>query len=698
MLATRISFMNEIAAVCDRLGADVDQVRRGMGSDKRIGHPFLHPGVGFGGSCLVGDETVLVRHSGRCRMVTLADLFDALLGDDFEAEVIRPEGLEVLSWAPGEPPSFRPVAAATRRHHEGEVLTIRTKMGRSVSCTPDHPLVVTGKDGATFAIKRADQLTSEDWLPLAQGTAARASEAPRQLGLLAAMDVAGLEAANVIVYPGEEAVERLAAMGGRGLHRALSGMDHPRGRARVYDIQRIQALRLPELHAAGLSLQGARLSTVKNGTRVPVSLTTDERFWRVVGLYLSEGHCTGDGARRRLSWSFHPTREPELVEEVAGYWRDLGVKASVHRTKTAMQVTVSSRLLAALFLEVLDVGFDCYTHRLPDLIWSEPPERQRALLAGMWLGDGSWSLVNGGPSVVMQWASASAALADGVLRLLGGLGILAALRVGRCTKSTVDTSWVTVAGADQVERLLDLLKPADRVGVRSTLARQTKRTRPTGRSRVESGTFVRVTGVARRSGREFVYSLEVPGAETFVTTAGLVVHNCFPKDLRALTTMARQTGLDFDLLRAVERVNERQKRSLVEKAMKHFGGTVAGKVLGVWGLAFKPKTDDMREAPALTIIEALVGNGATVRAFDPVAREVAARLLPASVALVKEPYAAAEGADGLLLVTEWNEFRQPDWARLKQAMRGDVLFDGRNVWDAQKARAAGFTYHGIGRR
>jgi len=174
--------------------------------------------------------------------------------------------------------------------------------------------------------------------------------------------------------------------------------------------------------------------------------------------------------------------------------------------------------------------------------------------------------------------------------------------------------------------------------------------------------------------------------------------SCFPKDLRALTTIARQVGLDFDLLRSVERINERQKRLLFEKAMKHFGGKVAGKVFGVWGLAFKPKTDDMREAPALTVIEALVGNGATVRAHDPVAREVAAKLLPETVELVKEPYAAADGADALMLVTEWNEFRQPDWARLKSLMRGDVVFDGRNVWDAQKARAAGFTYHGIGRR
>jgi UDPglucose 6-dehydrogenase len=172
--------------------------------------------------------------------------------------------------------------------------------------------------------------------------------------------------------------------------------------------------------------------------------------------------------------------------------------------------------------------------------------------------------------------------------------------------------------------------------------------------------------------------------------------SCFPKDVRALMTMARGVGLDFDLLRAVERVNERQKRSLVEKALRRFG-SLTGKTFGVWGLAFKPKTDDMREAPAITVIEGLVGNGATVRAHDPVASEVARALFRGRVELVDEPYAAAEGADALFLVTEWNEFRQPDFVRLKRLMRQPVLFDGRNVWDRKKLEALGFAYEGIGR-
>src|SRR5512138_1249459 len=173
--------------------------------------------------------------------------------------------------------------------------------------------------------------------------------------------------------------------------------------------------------------------------------------------------------------------------------------------------------------------------------------------------------------------------------------------------------------------------------------------------------------------------------------------SCFPKDVRAVMTMARQIGLDFDLLRSVERVNERQKRWLVDKATKHFG-SLAGKTVAVWGLAFKPKTDDMREAPAITVVEGLLGNGAKVRAHDPVAAEVARGIFDGrGVELVPEPYQAAEGADALLLVTEWNEFRQPDLARLKRVMRTPVLLDGRNVWDAARARAAGFTYYGVGR-
>jgi len=174
--------------------------------------------------------------------------------------------------------------------------------------------------------------------------------------------------------------------------------------------------------------------------------------------------------------------------------------------------------------------------------------------------------------------------------------------------------------------------------------------------------------------------------------------SCFPKDLKALIATARNHGLDFTLLAAVDAVNDRQKRLLAQKAKAHFGAQkLRGKKLGVWGLAFKPRTDDLRQAPALVLIDELLAEGGIVTAHDPVAMVNAQKLYGERVHFVQNPYQAAEGADALFLVTEWNEFRQPDFARIKAAMKEPVLFDGRNIWNAKRLRELGFTYYGIGR-
>ncbi|MCP3164863.1 UDP-glucose dehydrogenase family protein [Myxococcus qinghaiensis] len=174
--------------------------------------------------------------------------------------------------------------------------------------------------------------------------------------------------------------------------------------------------------------------------------------------------------------------------------------------------------------------------------------------------------------------------------------------------------------------------------------------------------------------------------------------SCFPKDVKALGATAREFGLELDLLRAVERTNERQKKLLVNKAAKHFGGSLEGKKFGVWGLAFKPKTDDMREAPSIEVIEGLIGKGASVIAHDPVATHTAKRVFGDRIRYANVPYEALEGVDALFVVTEWNEFRHPDFERMKSLMKSPVIFDGRNVFDPVRIRELGFTYYGIGRR
>ncbi len=175
--------------------------------------------------------------------------------------------------------------------------------------------------------------------------------------------------------------------------------------------------------------------------------------------------------------------------------------------------------------------------------------------------------------------------------------------------------------------------------------------------------------------------------------------SCFPKDVQALARIARDVGVAPDVLDAVERVNARQKLLVAERVISHFGGNLSDKRIALWGLAFKPKTDDMREAPSLVIIEALTKAGASVRAFDPEAMPNAEKLLGHNprVTFAPDAYSALEGADALCLVTEWGMFRTPDFGRMRASMRTPFIVDGRNQYEPGEMQRAGFTYVGVGR-
>jgi len=172
--------------------------------------------------------------------------------------------------------------------------------------------------------------------------------------------------------------------------------------------------------------------------------------------------------------------------------------------------------------------------------------------------------------------------------------------------------------------------------------------------------------------------------------------SCFPKDVKAMVRFAADQKYDFQILTAVEAVNAAQKQRLLQKMEKHFG-SLKGKRFAVWGLAFKPRTDDMRDAPSIDLIEALLAAGAKVQAFDPEAMAIARKLFGGKISYTDSSYEALTGADGLAIVTEWNEFREPDFARMRKLMRAPVIFDGRNLYAPDHMKAQGFTYYSIGR-
>ncbi len=193
-------------------------------------------------------------------------------------------------------------------------------------------------------------------------------------------------------------------------------------------------------------------------------------------------------------------------------------------------------------------------------------------------------------------------------------------------------------------------------------------------------------GADKRIGTSFLY----PGAG--------YGGSCFPKDVQALSHSAREIGLEMKVIDKVHEVNDAQKHLPADKVKKHLGSDLRGRVIAVWGLSFKPETDDMREAPSLVVTEDLLRSGARVQAYDPAAVETARKVLPdGDITFADTAYDALRGADALVLLTEWKEFRMPDWGRVKTLMRGNLVVDGRNIYVPSELRETGFRYEGIGR-
>jgi UDPglucose 6-dehydrogenase len=172
--------------------------------------------------------------------------------------------------------------------------------------------------------------------------------------------------------------------------------------------------------------------------------------------------------------------------------------------------------------------------------------------------------------------------------------------------------------------------------------------------------------------------------------------SCFPKDVQAIIQTAGEVGYELKILKEVERVNQRQKEILADKVIACFGKSLKGKTFAVWGLSFKPNTDDMREAPSIATINRLMKLGAKIRAYDPAAIHEARKILGEKVVYGKRDYEILKGADALIIITEWNEFREPDFERIKRLLKTPVIFDGRNIYNPSKLREMGFEYYGIG--
>jgi UDPglucose 6-dehydrogenase len=699
-LATKISFINEIARICERLGADVKEVAAGMGYDKRIGRAFLDAGLGYGGSCYTSDETVFALNSPN----VATERFDALFakgaqdGAAFQGDVVelvQPTEQRVLAFdlETGQP-TLADVTAITRRPYKGTMVTINTSMGRALRVTADHPVVLYKDQG--FAIWPAAAVVPGDHLmALCELPAVEQAQA---LNLIELLKGTALEQ-DVYVSPIDQSFSEQYARFAAAIPATM--LKYPQ-EIRQHNRMSLRLFRhLSEAGALDVPAEKLQLYTAKGAaTKINALIPVDADLLRFCGYYIAEGYLSRDtgragAVRERIGLCFHES-EAEYIADAQRMLSRWGLKFIERHATHVLTTIVSSRILAWLLRDVLHCGTRSEDKALPRLAFNVVPELRRELIRGALSGDGAVTLVQGGQNLMLEYATVSKTLADGMALLLQTVGVVPSIRTRRMNKSKQVASILRVSGCEQIAALKDAFGSKRRAQIEGVLAGYQRHIQPHGFERRGPFATLKVREVRHEDVETLVYSMET-STGTLIASSGLISHNCFPKDVKALAHMGAEAGLHPQLLNAVMEINQDQRRLVVDKLVSLLGG-LRGTAIGILGLAFKPNTDDMRDAPSVDIIRWLLAQGAEVRAYDPVATETAQQALAGlPVTYCKTSYAVAEGADALVVVTEWNEFKSLNMLRIRESMRRPVLIDGRNIYEPAEMQRMGFTYRGIGR-
>jgi UDPglucose 6-dehydrogenase len=701
-LATKISFINEIAQICERLGADVKEVAAGMGYDKRIGRAFLDAGLGYGGSCFEADETVFTLNSPNVATERFDTMF-AKGGAPFQGdavELVQPSQQRVLAFdLEAGQPILADVKAITRRPYKGTMVTISTSMGRTMRVTADHPVVL--RKDQRFAILPAAAIVPGDRLmALCELPAVEQAASLNLIDLLKGIDLE----ADVFVKPTDnsfsEQYEQFATAIPQGTLKYPNEIKrHNRMSLRLFR-------HLSELHLLDVPVEKLQLYTAKGAaTVINAVIPVDADLLRLCGYYLAEGHISLDigragAVRERVGFSFHE-QELEYIADVQRILHRWGLKFIERNSTHALSIIISSPIFSWLLRDILRCGTRSDNKVLPRLAYNVSPELRLELIRGAFSGDGAVTTVMGGQNLMLEYATVSKVLADGMALLLQTIGIIPSILKRWMNKSTQVAYILRVSGYEQIVALKNAFGNKRLAHIEGILSGYKRHIQPHGYARHGAFATLVVREVEQEEVDTTVYSMET-STGTLIASSGLISHNCFPKDVRALYHMADEAGLHPQLLRAVMDINHDQRRLIVSK-LTSILGTLRGSTIGVLGLAFKPNTDDMREAPSLDIIRWVTNQGADVRVYDPVASETARQALERErvrmeqVHFCSDAYEVAQGTDALVIVTEWNEFKSLDMMQIHATMRRPVLIDGRNLYESTEMNRLGFIYRAMGR-
>jgi len=685
-LAMKISFINEIANICEKTGSDVVEVAKGIGLDSRIGHKFLQAGVGFGGSCLLGSSEVLVQNKqGMVSSVRLEALFDLL----------KKQELKVLSFDRNKKnTSFNKIIRASKRAYKGEFVSVITKMNKAITTTSDHPFIVFEKNG--LKVKLAQNLTISDRLVCFLGFPPSLKK--HSINIIDHLSRSDFDYKKVKVRPLQKKLSDV----GVEISKAFKA-------ARRIDILRANCMNLEEFLKIEKSIankierKDLVLFTSKGSTTsCPAIINFDADFCRFLGYYVSEGNIHYEnclrGTRTRIQIHFN-IRENEYFNDVKNILDGLNIKFRISEQpkNSTRTFVVSSRILAFLIDKLLNCGKDSYSADVPDEIFSLNDNLRKEFLKGVFRGDGHIAFPKNTNSVVYDFGSISYPLVQKMILLFHSLGIVPSYKRSRSEKSSDFAHFFRISTKKQIEQLRDFKDSFTQKKVDEQL-KNCKDIKPCGFEK-GNGQFciVNIKAISKKTEERDVYSLEVDKINTFIADYGLIVHNCFPKDVAGLIHTALVNNYQPRILEAVMAVNKSQQDIFCEK-IKAVLAQNQGRAVGIWGLAFKPNTDDIRYSPAIAVIKDLLKQGCQVKAYDPVAQDNARAELGAVIEYCSSAQEAAKGVDVLALLTDWPEFLQVDWVELKKIMRSANIIDGRNFLPVDDLAKNGFHYQSIGHK
>ncbi|GAB4551760.1 MAG: nucleotide sugar dehydrogenase [Anaerolineae bacterium] len=695
-LATRISFINEIANICETLGADVKEVAQGMGYDKRIGHHFLESGVGYGGSCFTADETIFTLNSPNIGAETVEEMF-RLAGEAFKGDLVElkvPKGKRVLSFdLDAGKPVLAEVKALTRRPYKGNMVTLIASMGRTLRVTADHPIVIRTTTGFE-TIPAADVAPGDQVMILT--SLPDTVDVPTELNLTELLRGKPL---------GEDTYVTAANGEFRAQYETFAKHVPSDMLAYPHDIKRYNRMSLSlywyltDKGVLNVPAQALQLYTAKAAaTRINAVIPVDGDLLRLCGYYIAEGFISldkgrADATRERVGFSFHEA-EVEYISDLHRILERYGLKFILCNSTHATTTTVSSRVFAWLMRDILKCGTNSNNKALPRIAFNVPAALRYELVRGAFSGDGAVTPVQEGKNLMLEYATTSKQLANGMTLLLQTMGIIPSIRTQMMNKSKHLAHILRVSGYSQLDTLKDALGEKHRGQIESILAGYKRQIKQRGFDHQGDYALLNIMAVDYEPVETDVYSLETETGMV-VLASGMVQHNCFPKDVKALSYMAQIHGTNPKMLQAVMEINQTQRKQIVIK-LEDLLHEVKGKTIAMLGLAFKENTDDIRVSPSLEIAEMLHDMGAIIRGYDPEANDNVARSYP-FIHLCKDAYELAEGADAIVVATPWNEFKGLDMARIKAAMKQAIMVDGRNLYDGERMKQLGFVYRGVGR-